>query len=89
MSRQADHLWRGKKLSSASREPVIVHFSTLSSLNEPFVKLVQPKPPWWENWPRLIGHSFRISHRIWHLGERFGVWEWLLNLYSNQVIRKA
>ena len=85
MSRQAVHLWRGKKLPSVSREPVIVEFSTLSSVNEPFVKVVQPQPPWWQGWPNLIGHGYRI----WRLGEQFGVWELLQNLFSNRVVRKA
>lgn len=30
------------------RKPVIKHLTTLSSLNEPFVQVVYPRPPWWQ-----------------------------------------
>ena len=30
------------------RKPVIKHFTALSHLNEPFVTVIYPRPPWWQ-----------------------------------------
>ena len=48
-----------------------------------------PKPPWWRDWPRLIGEAYRLLRRLEMIGEQTGIADWIQNLLSRRRVREV